>query len=129
MIAGYTFHGCRAITSITIPGNITSIFEDAFSACSSLRDVTIAEGTEFIGFRAFANCGALRNIYIPKSVTSIGQRPDTDSESLLFMFMPQETKGKDFRVFEGDIHLKITTPSGSCAQQYAKDCGIPFIAE
>lgn len=74
-----------SITSITIPNNVTSISENAFSWCSSLTSVTIGNNVTNIGGRAFCGCANLTSITIPDSVMSIG-----------------------YRVFEGCGNLQIT---------------------
>ncbi len=40
-IPANAFKGCNAITSITVPNEITSIGEGAFNGCSSLRSITL----------------------------------------------------------------------------------------
>ena len=56
----------------TIPQNVTSIGDYAFSLCESLTNVTIPQGVTNIGYAAFADCPGLTEVTIPQSVTSIG---------------------------------------------------------
>jgi hypothetical protein len=60
------------LTSVEIPGNVTSIGEDAFALCGDLTNATVAEGVVSIGEGAFIECGSLASVTIPASVTSIG---------------------------------------------------------
>ena len=67
------FSGCSNLTSITIPDSVTSIGEEAFCWCSSLVSVTIPDSVTSIGELAFYDCSNLVSITIPDSVTSIGE--------------------------------------------------------
>ncbi len=75
-IAGGAFRGCRSLTSIYIPSDVTSIGDSAFYGCTALEAVTFGENSqlESIGGAAFYNCDSLTSIEIPSSVTSIGDR-------------------------------------------------------
>lgn len=61
------------ITSVTIPGCVTSIGGSAFAECSKLESVIICNGVESIIDFAFGACTSLKSIHIPSSVTSIGE--------------------------------------------------------
>ena len=67
------FGGCSALTSVTIPGSVTSIGSGAFRRCSALTGVTIGNGVTSIGNWAFADCSSLTGVTIPNSVTEIGE--------------------------------------------------------
>ena len=58
--------------SYTIPNNVTSIGDWAFSYCNSLTGVTIPSSVTNIGGAAFERCMSLTNVTIPDNVTSIG---------------------------------------------------------
>ena len=62
-------HGCGA-TTYSIPNNVTSIGDCAFSQCKTLTNVIIPNSVTSIGKRAFAECG-LKHLNIPNSVTKI----------------------------------------------------------
>ena len=100
-IGVWAFLDCRSLSSIYIPRGVEEIQTEAFQRCLSLRTVVLPEGLRSIGERAFDLCYTLSAIEIPSSVKSIGDRAFGDC---------------DF--------LKIKTPRGSYAEEYAKANGI-----
>ena len=72
-IGDSAFHGCRGLTSASIPNGVTSIDSFAFFACSGLTSVTIGNSVTSIGYAAFYSCSGLTPVTIPNSVTSIGE--------------------------------------------------------
>ena len=59
------------VSHFTVPNNITSIGESAFTSCSLLTSITIPEGVTSIGAYAFFGCFNLTHIYIPASLENI----------------------------------------------------------
>ena len=74
-IGSCAFYDCSDLTSVTIPGSVTSIGGGAFSECGGLTSVTFSEGVTNIGARAFGDCIRLTSIFIPNSVISMGDDP------------------------------------------------------
>ena len=74
--------------SYTIPNNVTSIGESAFSSCAGLTSVTIPNGTTNIGARAFSFATNLTSVTIPNSVTSIGDNAFYNCSSLTSVTIP-----------------------------------------
>jgi hypothetical protein len=70
---GYEAFVHSSLTSITIPGSVTSIGEYAFNYCTSLTNATIDNGVTNIGEGAFYICTSLTSVTIPRSVTNIGE--------------------------------------------------------
>ena len=101
------FVDCAKLTSVAIPESVTSIGAYAFSGCSGLQSIVIPYGVEVIGQGTFQDCSSLESVTVPDSVTSIGDSAFDDcSESLV-----------------------IYGKAGSCAETYATEHGIAFIAE
>jgi hypothetical protein len=76
-VASGAFSLCTNLTSVTIPGSVTSIganvnsIAGAFEGCTSLTNVIIGNSVTNIGFSAFFVCTNLTRVTIPASVTSI----------------------------------------------------------
>ncbi len=103
--------GCNSILSgdVTLPGSlggmpVTGIGASAFAGLSGLTGVELPGGLRNIGAGAFKNCGSLRFVMIPASVETI----DNDA----FLDSPQAA---------------IYGATGSYAEVYAEQNGIPFI--
>ncbi len=65
------FYG-QGLRSITIPGSVSVIKEDAFRYCDSLESVIILEGVTEIEGYAFAYCNNIKTVSVPSTVTTIG---------------------------------------------------------
>lgn len=65
------FYG-QGLRSITIPGSVSVIKEDAFRNCDNLETVIILDGVTTIEGYAFAYSDNIKTVSIPGSVTSIG---------------------------------------------------------
>ena len=76
------------IRSLTIPNNVKSIGDWAFSYCRSLDTVMIGNGVTTIGRGAFYQCTSLDTVSIGNSVTSIGQSAFMDCKSLTSIDIP-----------------------------------------
>lgn len=61
----------QEITEITLPENVQSIGEFAFSVCDKLRKIGLPSGLRTIEENAFNSCVELYSITIPESVESI----------------------------------------------------------
>ena len=70
-INDYSFSGCTAVSTITIPSSVTAIGKYAFDGCTSLENINIGGGVTNIGQYAFNDCSALTSITIPKNVVKI----------------------------------------------------------
>ena len=65
------FANLTNLTSVTIPGSVTSIGERAFYGCSNLKNISIPSGITTIASNTFYNCSSLEAVSIPESVTTI----------------------------------------------------------
>ena len=97
-IESFAFTGCDNLKDVLLPANITDIVECTFHHCHGLTSITIPDSVTNIGGTAFGWCQSLEKIMIPKSVTNIA-----------------------WNAFAGCNNLTIYAPSGSYAEQFAKE--------
>ena len=98
-IPNYAFSGCSSLTKVTIPDSVTNIGALTFSHCPNLTSVTIPNSVTEISFGEFQYCSSLKSITIPNNVTII----DTDAfygcSSLERINIPESVKEIDFQAF------------------------------
>lgn len=94
------------LTSVTIPGSVKTIGENAFNCCTSLKTVVIEEGVTTIGMAAFADCKSLTSVTIPKSVTSLGEGAFNGCTSLTSVTIPGSVKHIGKRTFQNCSALR-----------------------
>lgn len=66
----------------TVPSEVKTIFESAFSGCLALKKVILGNNVEEIGYYAFQYCTKLKSITIPASVSAIGSGAFYNSNNL-----------------------------------------------
>ena len=75
------FAGCR-FEVFSMPTNVTTIGDCAFSFCTSLVSVALSPNLESIGKMTFASCRSLAEISLPQCVTNLDALAFADCESL-----------------------------------------------
>ena len=91
------------LTSVTIPGSVQFVGNQAFSGCENLTDVVIESGVKMLDKKVFEDCAKLTRVEIPASVDTL-----------------------EFAVFRYSENVTIYAPAGSAAEAYAKENGINF---
>ncbi len=94
------------IRRVSLPDTITKIDDFAFSECKDLAYIDLPKKLKSIGIRAFAGCRNLSDLVIPDSVIFIGTE-----------------------AFKLCDNITIHCSSGSCAERYAIESGIPYIID
>ena len=98
---------CRPhVVSITIPNNVKSIGDRAFSGCSSLTSITISNSVTNIGNSAFSNCISLTSVTFPNSVISIGPVAFNMCSSLTTITIPNSVTNIGMNAFSGCTLLR-----------------------
>ena len=115
-IPGYAFSNCSSLTSITIPGSVTSIGDSAFHGCSSLTSITIPDSVTSIDDCAFADCSSLASITIPDSVTSIGSSAFFGCSSLASITIPDSVTSIGYCAFVDCSSLTSVFYKGTAEQ-------------
>ena len=64
VIPDMAFYGCASLSSVTIPGTVTSIGSSAFENCTLLGSVTIPAAVDTISDTAFAGCSNLSSVEV-----------------------------------------------------------------
>ena len=100
-IGEFAFSHCNSLTSINIPDGVTTIEDYAFVFCTSLKSINIPDGVTTIEDYAFAFCTSLSSITIPSSVVTIGDNPfvgchaDLHNKSKAFVYEDNVLFNKD----------------------------------
>lgn len=94
------------IESVTIPGSIKEIGDNAFCRCRELETVKISEGVETIGDSAFWGCTSLKEIEIPDSVETIEEAAFYHCNDLEYVEIPDSVEKMDDYAFGFCENLK-----------------------
>ncbi|WP_181999576.1 leucine-rich repeat domain-containing protein [Bacteroides stercorirosoris] len=73
-LPAYTFKGCAALISITMPDQIDIIEQGAFTGCSSLEEINLPPNLESIYTEAFSDCTSLSAVQSSGSLRTIASR-------------------------------------------------------
>ena len=119
------FSGCRNLRSITVPDSVVSLGIYAFYGCEKLADVRLSGNITWIDQQAFYNCSSLQRIVIPGKVTRIGTAVFGNCYSLNEIVVPPSVTSIQKSAFEGSPNVLIICESGSYAEQFAAEQGIP----
>ncbi|MDE5617170.1 MAG: leucine-rich repeat domain-containing protein, partial [Clostridia bacterium] len=106
------FAGCKGLTSIDIPSNVTSIGYRAFDNCSDLTSVKIPSGITSIDEGAFKHCSSLTSVKIPSGIESVGRETFYGCKSLTSVEIPSGITKISSAAFAlcGNL-MEITIPS------------------
>lgn len=70
-IGSRMFYNMNRLTSVTLPKNVTSIYEYAFANCVNLELIDMPDKLYYLGSYSFQNCIKLKSIDIPDGVEEI----------------------------------------------------------
>ena len=108
-IANFAFAGeWDGVMSVTIPGNVQSIGDHAFSGCNLSEGVVIQKGVQSIGAGAFYRSN-VKSVVIPGSVKSIGESAFTYTD-LTSVWLNSGVEMLDASAFRADGLKRATIP-------------------
>ena len=151
-IGANAFSWNSGITKIAFPASLQRIEDEAFYYCVNLSADTISDDVlkdVFVGRSAFCGCnsmanvdgyivfqqvlyacdGGVKNATVPAGVEAIASGAFSDCLLLKSVVIPQSVKQIAEDAFYQYAQVTIHAPAGSYAEQYAKENGIPFVAE
>ena len=128
------FSGNTSISSVIIPGSVTSIASAAFLNCTSLKTLTLIDGVQKIDFGdsggAFQNCTSLEELVIPNSVTEIsarafmgctGLKKVTIGSGVKIIGYSSSISDYNYGAFSGCTSLTTVTINGNSLEMLGKD--------
>ena len=89
-----TFLNCRALESVTLANDVTTIGEMCFQGDTKLASVTLPEQLTVLPSNCFSGCTMLTSITVPESVTTIGASVFYQCSSLTKIDMSKCTKAE-----------------------------------
>ncbi len=137
MLDRSTFEGCVSLKSIEFPSGLKIIGSYSFLGCTGLTEITIPSGVETVSYFAFIGCNNLKTVTMPDTLTEVETHAFWQVPNLKEVTIPASvTKIGDYAFgFVGEEEEEVLVPgftikgySGSAAQKYASDNGIPFVA-
>ncbi len=128
VIGDYAFQNCDMLTSVKLPENLTKMGGGIFKDCDSLRYIEFPESVTEIPNGMFMDCDGLRTIEIPSTISRICDYSFENCDSLTSVTIPKSVTSISSGAFKGCNYLTIYGYSGSEAESYAKNNGIPFVA-
>jgi len=100
------------ITSVSIPGTVKEIPEEAFKGCTRLKSVKLSNGLTKIGSGAFMECTSLTSIQIPEGITVIDNGTFSDCTALTEVQLPESLTTLNGAAFSGCKNLvKLNVPA------------------
>lgn len=114
------------IDTIVVGEGITSIGEGAFTAFRKLKNVSLPQTLSVIGASAFLSCEGLETITLPDRLLKIEGGAFVGCENLKTISIPGNTYKISEDAFYNCFVLNIVGISGSYAEEFAKETGIPF---
>ena len=125
-IKDFAFTHCESIENTIITDNVKSIGTGAFTSCIFLTDVTIGNGVANIKNSAFLNCRSLKSIIIPDNVINIEDLAFSCCSSLSEVVFKGELENINRAVFfKSDNIEKITVCSENMKRRLLESIDIP----
>lgn len=117
-IKSYAFRACGSLKTVTIQedSELTEIGSQAFVSCSALSSITLPNKLESIYSEAFFLCRALKNITIPASVTRLDAKVFNSCSSLESVHFNEQSGWKKYNnstVIEDSVDFSDDTKNAA----------------
>lgn len=73
-IRDYAFSGGLNLTKIIVPDTVTNIGAGAFKGCQKIESINIPDGISVINDYTFSNCNKLSSVTLPSGISKIGNQ-------------------------------------------------------
>lgn len=124
-ISGYSFSGCRNLSSVTVSNTITSIGTAAFADCKNLTGVTIPDSVTSIGIIAFDTCSGMTSVTFGSGLTTIGDESFKKCHGLTSIDIPDNVttiNSGAFRYSSGLTSVTIGSGITNIKSSAFRDC-------
>lgn len=95
------FQNCTSLASISLPGGITALGDNAFNGCSSLESIAIPDTVAAISQHAFKDCISLKNVILPAGLVAIYPETFMGCSSLESITIPASVINIGLNAFYG----------------------------
>jgi len=126
-IGSSAFASCTSLESIAIPEAVTVIEQSTFNGCKALSSVTMGNDVTSIGITAFYNT-SLTTIALPEALTTIGQSAFQKSELTGELVLPTGVKSIGSQAFAETQLTSISIPAATTSIGVAAFAPIPTLA-
>lgn len=127
-IGSHAFSYCKKLSVVTLPDSISHIGSYVFSYCENLTHISLPKSLTYISSYAFRECKNLTSFTVSNNITSIEKGAFYCCNNLTSILIPNTVISIGDRAFAISEYLTIYGYSGSYAELFAKNEGIPFIA-
>ena len=117
-----------SLTAVRLPDTLYEIGTSAFLECSDLQFVHLPENLPVVRDSLFAFCSNLTEVNIPKASKEIGLSSFFGCEQLTSLTVPAGVESIGEGAFNNCEQLTVNVQTGSAAEQYCRDNGIPYVA-
>ena len=83
------FHGCSAMTDLSMPDSVTNIGDCAFKDCSALTNIVLSANLKSLGWYSFYCCSKLEKIELPDTITDLSSGVFAECSGLKEMRLPR----------------------------------------
>ena len=121
------FSNCYALENITLPMELKYLCHGAFLDCARLSRIDFPGGINSISDVLFGGCASMTSFSVPWNVEAIESHAFSHCTNLEYIEIPASVKEISNDAFWLSDKVTIVTSSGSYAEEYAWENGIPVV--